>query len=467
MSRLSSPGRATSAVGPRSQRSSAAGLRYLRVVVLFGGRRVDIALPGSAVVADVIPSLLDLAGVPSTKSDARDWQLITIGGELLNREAVFVATGLVDGDILSLVPVVADVSSFVEDVHDGVEEAVRRTGRPFTGSTAITLLLTVATVLGLLIALLPTWREALGPVALSVGVGWAVLLLAAGVLVARRGPRLLSGALILAGAAWVAYLVFLLLRSTTGGVVSTVCGIVSATAVVSAMRLRWRATALPLALLTALTVACGLGAVMLAAGLDVPAAARLLGVLAILAVGVLPRLSIGLGGLVALDDRVRRAGAEPVEELDRRFEQSSALLIGALLGTAAVATAASITLAVTAADVWDRWLAVALLVALLLRARIVSRVAHVLALVVPGLIGGVALTVLLLVADWNRQVLVSGVALAVLVGGTLLAVMPTSGASRARVTRAVDVLELFFVLVVLGLACAGFGLFDAVRQVTS
>lgn len=467
MSRLSSPGRATPAVDPRAQRPSAAGLRYLRVVVLFGGRRVDIALPGSAVVADVIPSLLDLAGVPSTKSDPRDWQLTTIGGQTLDREAVFAATGVVDGDIVTLVPAAADVASFVEDVHDGVEEAVRRTGRPFTGSTALTLLLTLAVVIGGLVALLPMWREPLGGVSLTVGVGWVVTLLAAGVLVAERGPRLLSGALILAGAGWITYLVVLLLRSMTNATVAVVAGILAATAVAAVLRVRWRAMALPLALLCALTVAGGVGAGMLAAGLDVPAVARLLGVLAILVIGVLPRLSIGLGGLVALDDRVRRAGAEPVEEFDRRFEQSSALLVGALVGSAVVVTAASVALASLAVTVWDRWLAVALLVALVLRSRIVSRTTHVLSLVVPALIGGMVLTALFLAADSTRQVLVAGVALLVVAAAALLTVMPTSGASRARITRAVDVLELLFVLVVLGLTCAGFGLFDAVRQVSS
>src|SRR5690606_12055787 len=138
----------------------------------------------------------------------------------------------------------------------------------------------------------------------------------------------------------------------------------------------------------ALVPVAGAGAVAAAtalAGLDPMTGPRLAAVAAVLLVGVLPRASLTVGGLASADYLLRQQGHLSSEELAARIRRSSALLHGAIWGTATVAAAAGAVLAVIDSP-WDRLLGGVVGVALLLRSRVFSQVPQVAPIRVAGLL---------------------------------------------------------------------------------
>src|SRR5262249_2812137 len=150
-------------------------------------------------------------------------------------------------------------------------------------------------------------------------------------------------------------------------------------------------------------------------------AVRVDGLLAVLVVGVLPRVSLTLGGLASADYRVRTFGLVGAPDLADRIRQSTALLYGAIAAVSAVGTAAPLLLPFSG-KVWDRFLGTAIGLGLLLRSRAFSRIPHVL----PLRTAGVAVLVgqgLWLIREYPEgSVAIAGVAVAVIVIVALSAV---------------------------------------------
>lgn len=439
--------------------------RYLRVVVLYGERRIDIALPGSATVGDIIPSLIDLAGVPPNSAEPLDWHLTRLAADAIDRESTLVAAGIVDGSILCLAASGEDVPTVVEDVQDGVEEAVRRSGVPWTARSTILFVCSVIAGSAVMLMLLPIWR---GPFSLSLlfaGAGLVLMTCGLGVVAGRRKMAVLANALVAVGAGWVGFVVGLLIRDGVSYQIAILGACGAALLSAALVRTLTPAVAPTVAAIACLSVAALLFGAVVWIGPDALGGCRIFAVLAVLAIGIVPRLSIGFGGLVALDYRVRRFGALPMADLERRFEQSSALLVGGLLGCSATAGVAAVGL-MTSTSGWDQLLAAAVPLALLLRARMLSRRTHVLAVVVPAVAAAGTVATMFVLASSDRQLpfVVGVLALSICVGAASL--LTPSPAMKARMTRILDAVELVLVLVLLGLVCAGFGLFDAVRTAT-
>ena len=192
---------------------------------------------------------------------------------------------------------------------------------------------------------------------------------------------------------------------------------------------------------------------------DISSAAALT---AVLAIGVVPRFGLALGGLSAA------GGEAPSPRLDNRVLRSDRLLIGMIGGLSAVAVLGALP-AAWSADRWQQLLAGAIGVGLLLRSRVYSQIPHV---VGPRTAGVVVLLVL-----WfgvaRAQSLTGGllfvVPITVLgVGALLAAVLPgMTPVVRARIGRLLNGAELVLVVAAVVLVAGVLGLFDWVGAVTS
>ncbi|TDD52713.1 type VII secretion integral membrane protein EccD [Saccharopolyspora elongata] len=75
-----------------------------RVTVVAPGSRIDVALPLECTVAELIPQLVRLTGVPSRPEQHPGWVLARIGGSALAPGLTVSATLVQDGEILCLNP---------------------------------------------------------------------------------------------------------------------------------------------------------------------------------------------------------------------------------------------------------------------------------------------------------------------------------------------------------------------------
>jgi hypothetical protein len=194
------------------------------------------------------------------------------------------------------------------------------------------------------------------------------------------------------------------------------------------------------------------------AGADPLAGVRVAVVAVVLLVGVLPRVSLTVGGLASADYRVRNHRLVAGGELAGRIEQSNALLYGGLVGTSLVGVGGGVLLAGSGSS-WDRLLGAAVGVALLLRSRVFSRTAQILPLRIAGLLvlavhTGQAVQESAAVRPW--AVAIAAAAAAALV---VLSTVPLSDVARARVKQLLNRAESVMVVGVVALAAAALGLF--------
>ena len=77
-----------------------------RVTVVAPKRRIDVALPDSALVGELLPHLLQHAGedLPSAEDEQADWTLRRTTGAELEVTRNLAAQGVRDGELLQLVP---------------------------------------------------------------------------------------------------------------------------------------------------------------------------------------------------------------------------------------------------------------------------------------------------------------------------------------------------------------------------
>lgn len=277
----------------------------LTVVGPHGG--VDLAVPATMLLADVIPAIVDLLGEETAREVAgRGAVLQKLGGRPLNDELSAAALGLRDGDVVYLNRRDNPMPTFAhDDIVEGVAAGVRlRPGR-WTPQRARATLRTAAGVT-LAAGLVAPLSAAAGPMHAAVaGTMAAVLLLAAGLAARALGDR--PAGLVLGGAA--------VLYAAAAGVLLP--ALVAATAgqpPVLAARLA-AATALGAAMTVAVAVAVGdlrpvvfvvvassasvtVGSLLAAGGLlDPVSAAAVVTVLALLLSPQLPSLAFRLAGL--------------------------------------------------------------------------------------------------------------------------------------------------------------------------
>lgn len=441
---------------------------YSRVTVLTAGRTVDLALPSALPLADVLPQLLRYAAPDgSGQAGPTSWTLARVGGTAMSLGQTLAEAGVVDGEVLELRPRADEIRpAVVEDVRDAVEDSVDAAGGVWT--TATTGTFTVLTgsvglaVLGGVAVLADTfdlgpWAGLLQPASALIAV--AVLLLATWW--SARAHRELDAQVAAAAALVWAALLGRALAADLDLATHLMLGLAALLVALAAgsARLLTAATTAHLAL-AAILLATGIVEVVAATTpLPVDQVRRVLPVLAVLALGVLPRVSLSVGGLASADYRVRHVGRVDMSALRARYRASNAILVGSVAGICLVVLGTGLALLGTD-DPWDPPLAVLLALALVLRSRLFSRTAHMLGLRVAGL-GVLVVAGLRLVADqpgvlpWSVAVLAG-----VLAAGLGTAALPLSAISRARVKRTLNIVEFLVVVVLLVVLAGALGVYD-------
>ncbi|MFF5229330.1 type VII secretion integral membrane protein EccD [Dactylosporangium sp. NPDC000521] len=163
------------------------GIGLARVTVATPKRRIDVALPDSAIVAELLPHLLRHAGEDLGDTDHNSgWVLRRATGALVEPARNLTVQGVRDGEILHLVPGRADWPELAyDDVVEVIANGARRTGRSWSGPATrrggITFGVVTFTLGVLAIALSgPPWTI---PAAVAGGI--ALVLAIAGLVVAR------------------------------------------------------------------------------------------------------------------------------------------------------------------------------------------------------------------------------------------------------------------------------------------
>lgn len=441
-----------------SVRGSSPRVELSRVTLVGERRRVDLVLPAEEPIGRLLPDIMRLLDDQVAERPMLR-HLVTADGTVLTEDATLASAAVPDGAVLWLVreedtpaaPVVHDVT---DEVAEDLDIRAWRWGpaaRRWTAGVFCVGLTATGAVLA---------RLSLGAADVATPLlGCAVLLFVLGALAARWGSADLGATLIVDGGAlgvlgawfladaerWAGparlagvggALVFMLVLL---GAFSPVGrgGLVGAGAVAGTVGV-WESTAALQDDTALVGVVCG--------------------VVAVLALGVLPRLALMGAGLTRLDDR--RSGGASVS----RHEVEAALAAthrGLVLATmvVAVSAVASGLLLVSDPSWWTISLAAVLGVVMLSRSRAYPLVAEVVVL----LVGAVVLLVRL-VAHWigsgrgEPYGPLALVAVAALLALGALVVRPPEHI-RVRMRRTVDLVESLGVLALFPLAVGAFGVY--------
>ncbi len=189
----------------RGGRGRPASVERCHLTVEAAGRRVDLALPARAPLAELMPALVELclagAAPPAEEGRPPAWTLARPGGPALPLACSLAEAGVVDGEVLYLVDVAEWRPPVVSDLAGTVAETVEHGARPWTRRETASLLAGIGGLTlgaGMAVAV---WTRALagwgGAMVLLAGVA---LLAAAGLRRRRRGR--VVAALPLAGPGW-------------------------------------------------------------------------------------------------------------------------------------------------------------------------------------------------------------------------------------------------------------------------
>lgn len=126
--------------------ASTSGL--VRVTVASGTRRVDLVLPGSVPVAELVPELARSVGVLDAATVYAGYAVITGDGRRLVGDAGLTMQGVEDGGFLTVAPGVDDQPPRVyDDVVEAMADAVERDLRPWEPAAGRRTALTSAALL--------------------------------------------------------------------------------------------------------------------------------------------------------------------------------------------------------------------------------------------------------------------------------------------------------------------------------
>ncbi|MGJ9414324.1 type VII secretion integral membrane protein EccD [Aeromicrobium sp. CF4.19] len=440
---------------------------YSRVTVVTAQRTIDLALPSGLPLADVMPQIMRYAAPERGEQVPTSWTLGRLGGPTLPLVQTLEDAGVLDGDVLELRSQQDDVSpALVEDVRDAVEDSVDVAGGVWTTRTTGSFAVLAS------VALLGAWALA----ALVAGVvGTASLADLAEPVAAATAVIGLLGATWWAGAnvrpvdaqvaAGVAMLWGVLLGRSVGErlelepVLVLACAALAMALVAGLARLVTATATAHAAFGVVVLLAAATQAVVGVADVSSMQSVRVLPVLGLLVVGILPRVSLSVGGLASADYRVRHVGTLDLAALRFRYRSSNAILVGALVGISAVVVAAGAWLDVSG-EPWDRTLALALAAAAVMRSRLFSRTQHVVPLRVAGVAVAALAAVRLVAQDtqWVPYLIpVTVVAAAVAYG---LAALSISEITRARVKRTLNIVEFLAIVTLLVLLAGAVGIYD-------
>jgi type VII secretion integral membrane protein EccD len=459
--------------------TAAVGPDLARVTVATPKRRIDVALPENALVAELLPHLLRHAGdeLADDGEQHGGWTLRRATGAELDPLRNLAVQGVRDGELLNLVPRRMDWPELAyDDVVEIIASGARRTGRSWgAGATRRGGLVVgaVVLILGVFVVALtgPPWplpagcAIALACVLTLIGVvlSRAMSDAGAGGVVASCGlPYAFAGGLFAAAPAGADWHDLSAPSLLAGSAALIVFGVLGMTAVAATLRVFVAATGSGVAGL--------IGALLCLVGMPPDGA---IAVVLTLAIGLLPGYPLFAGWLGKLPVPVLPARPEeiltdrPTPSRDGVFAavaRANELLTGMLLAAAAVSLFCASVLAATG-HVAGRVLAVTAAAAVLLRGRLFPTPQQR----IPLLTSGIAIPVVLMFAlglhadrpaVWLVVLLVfAAIAGLVLAAGLVYSKRPPS----PRVGRLADIVDVLAIMALVPLACAVAGVFHSIQ----
>ena len=120
----------------------------VRVTVASGTRRVDLVLPGSVPVAELVPELARSVGLLDAATVYRGYRIVTQDGRQLASDAGLTMQGVEDGGLLTVAAGVDDTPPRVyDDVVEAMADAVERDLKPWEPAAGRRTALTAAALL--------------------------------------------------------------------------------------------------------------------------------------------------------------------------------------------------------------------------------------------------------------------------------------------------------------------------------
>ncbi len=358
---------------------------YCSVSIVRGSRVVDVALPLSVPLADLIPGVVRMILPPGAThptdghpaddggDDAPAWVLTPIGRAALNPAETLTAADIVDGDLLMLTDA-GDIREQVPTaatVRDALEDRVEsRHAFWDAGSTARWCWW--CAIVALVALLVPVGQLEKSAPAMIVGALSAMIAGVVAVLAGRNAESVcataaLGTACVHAGLAGTVITERLWAHHPGTPELVTLPALAAALPAAAVVALGWRpATVMVVALVTLLLPATVVAALRMA-GADPAAGSLAVAVAVTVLLGALPRLVLAVTGLPAADPGR--------SEFARRVQFAERMLIGCLLGASGAVLAAVIPPAALG-DLGSRWLAFGIGCLLVLRARAFGQVCH-------------------------------------------------------------------------------------------
>lgn len=451
---------------------------FARVTIVAPRARVDVSLPQTATVADLLPQLLHLVGEDPADRDAApsEWILTRVGDPGVDTGRTVESLGVRDGEMLYLTPREEEPPPPVfDDVAEAVAHvAVTKRGRWSDTSTRRASL--VATIVLFMLGAAVVIGSGTGPIGSAIALLLAVLLLGGGSALSRAGGDAAAGAVLGGCAVAYAFAGGLVLLSpgaligenphaqlVVGCAAMTMFAVIAAAAVGDFVAIFLAAAGVGgigtlASLFGMVTGASGAG---LAAG----AAAAVL-----CCTPALPLLSLRLAGLTmpalpadATDFR-RDDESLPDTGTLRQTELGDQYL-AAMLGTVAAVLVVSQWLLIAYGSVLAVSLAAALTLTLLLRARVYPATAQRVVLLGGALLGGAAL-VLGLATMVPPALRLMGVLTGLVAAGGLALLTGLLADRRRRSPywgRVLDIAEVVVLLSIIPLALGVLELYQYVR----
>ncbi|MEP6697080.1 MAG: type VII secretion integral membrane protein EccD [Pseudonocardiales bacterium] len=450
-----------------------------RVTVVAPYTRVDVALPHTATLAELLPTLLKLAGEDVVDSGAAHggWALARLGERPLDSGHTIDALGIRDGDVLHLRPRRAELPTPVfDDVVDAIATTTReRAARWQPANTRRTGLVIGGALLSagvLAPALAGTNRQAAALIAAAV----AALLLLSGAGLARALQDSAAGAV--SAGAGLAYAFVAGLVATAPGHGIAPLGRTELLLACSALLV---AAVLAAVLVGDFTAVFGAAAAVgllgclcvlftLLGGVSTRGGAAVAAALTMSAAPVLPILALRLARLplptVAADasDMTEDESAVPGPGTTTRAEQAESHLTGLLTACCVVLAGAQVLL-VGSGRTDARVLCAVVAAALLLRSRYYADRAQRLVLLATGLLGAVAVVGATAAAAGGLAQLLGGLG-ALLIGGATAVVVALAVPGRPPspyAARALDIVEIALLVSIIPLAMGVLGAYSYVR----
>ena len=128
--------------------TSASTSGLVRVTVASGTRRVDLVLPGSVPVAELVPELARSVGLLDAATVYGGYRVLTQDGRRLASDAGLTMQGVEDGGLLTVAAGVDETPPRVyDDVVEAMSDAVERDLKPWEPAAGRRTALTAATLL--------------------------------------------------------------------------------------------------------------------------------------------------------------------------------------------------------------------------------------------------------------------------------------------------------------------------------